>query len=155
MYNPNCKSCRALSGEERISPGQVIYETKLWQVEHAYPTAVLGWLVIVLKDHQEAVYTLRPDHWQELAEIQHQLSQALRFQLHCTKIYISCFAEGEGFKHIHFHVTPKPDRLDSALVGPRIFGLMGPGKSYTPIPEEQVIELCSKLKDIVPFYKFP
>ena len=50
----DCPVCRANEGIDRISPGAVIYEGRAWQVEHAYPTSLLDWLVIVLRRHVEA-----------------------------------------------------------------------------------------------------
>jgi hypothetical protein len=49
-----CLTCKSNSGEQRISPGPTIYEGEYWFVEHAYPVKRLGWLVIVLKRHEEA-----------------------------------------------------------------------------------------------------
>ncbi len=40
-------------------------------VDHAYPTSHLGWLVIVLKRHVEALHELRKEEFVELAEIEY------------------------------------------------------------------------------------
>lgn len=53
--NTDCHTCRSLSGERRISPGPTIYEGRNWLIEHAYPTGLKGWLVIVLKRHADAL----------------------------------------------------------------------------------------------------
>jgi len=37
------------------------------------------------------------------------------------KEYIACFAEKEGFKHIHFHVIPKSERLAPEYSGTKAF----------------------------------
>jgi diadenosine tetraphosphate (Ap4A) HIT family hydrolase len=73
-----CLSCRSISGEKRISPGPVIYEGTYWLVDHAYPTSHLGWLVIVLKRHAEALHELSREEFAELAEIQYKLAQVMR-----------------------------------------------------------------------------
>ncbi len=51
MIHTDSYTRRSLSGEQRISPGPTIYESRYWLVEHAYPCRMLGWLVIVLKRH--------------------------------------------------------------------------------------------------------
>jgi hypothetical protein len=43
----------------------------------------------------------------------------------CEKTYVALFAEAEGFRHVHFHVTPRHADLDRGLRGPRVFGLLG------------------------------
>ena len=48
-----CYSCRSISGTTRISPGPYIYKGQFWLVDHAYPTRLKGWLVLVLKRHAE------------------------------------------------------------------------------------------------------
>lgn len=70
-------SCRSISGEKRISPGPFIYEGTYWLVDHAYPTSHLGWLVIVLKRHAEALYELSREEFGEMAEIEYRLAQVM------------------------------------------------------------------------------
>jgi len=60
-----CKTCLSNSGEERVSPGPTIYKGDHWVVEHAYPTALEGWLVIATKRHVVALHELTPAEWQE------------------------------------------------------------------------------------------
>jgi diadenosine tetraphosphate (Ap4A) HIT family hydrolase len=56
-----CLTCESNTGEKRISPGPTIYEGNYWLVEHAYPVKTIGWLVIVLKRHAEALHELTPE----------------------------------------------------------------------------------------------
>ena len=65
-----CFSCRSISGDKRISPGPYIHEGNYWLVDHAYPTSLKGWLVIVLKRHVEALHELSQEEFKELADIQ-------------------------------------------------------------------------------------
>jgi len=53
-----CPVCRSNRGVERISPAPPVHEGRFWLVEHAYPCSLLGWLVIVLKGHAEALHDL-------------------------------------------------------------------------------------------------
>ena len=66
--NADCYTCRSISGEQRISPGPIIYEGRCWLIEHAYPTQLKGWLVIVLKRHNVHFHVVAkpPDLPQEL-----------------------------------------------------------------------------------------
>src|SRR5579863_4715086 len=116
-----CLSCRSISGEKRISPGPVIYEGTYWLVDHAYPTSHLGWLVIVLKRHAEALHELSREEFAELAEIQYKLAQVMRQDTRVEKEYMMCFSEAAGFKHIHVHFVPRPESLPPRLTGPAIF----------------------------------
>ena len=63
-----CWTCKSNLGEKRISPGPTIYEGKYWLVEHAYPIKMIGWLVIVLKRHAEALHELTA-HFVSCSEI--------------------------------------------------------------------------------------
>ena len=69
-----CWTCKSNTGEKRISPGPTIFEGEYWLVEHAYPVKTIGWLVIVLKRHAEALHELTPEEFAELAQIQARLT---------------------------------------------------------------------------------
>jgi len=45
----SCYSCQALRGERHISPAEHIYDGRYWIVDHAWPTALVGWVVLVLR----------------------------------------------------------------------------------------------------------
>src|SRR5690349_14753147 len=96
-----CLSCLSLQGIQRISPGPIIYEGRSWVVEHAYPTSLKGWLVIVLKRHVEALHDLTHEEFRELADIQYRLAQVMQSRAAIEKEYMMCFAEAKHFHHIH------------------------------------------------------
>lgn len=125
----DCLSCLNISGKRRISPGPILYESSCWIVDHAYPTTHLGWLVIVLKRHAEALHELSKEEFQELADIQYKLVQVMHMDNTVEKEYMMCFAEAEQFHHIHIHVVPKPASLPTELKGPRIFALLSVDKA--------------------------
>ncbi len=146
MMSPQeCLSCKSISGEKRISPGPTIYEGRYWLVEHAYPTALKGWLVIVAKRHVEALHDLAYDEFSELGVLLGKTITALRSLLDYEKEYTMCFSEATGFKHIHFHVVPKPHGLSPELQGPRIFGMLDPDER-TPLPKEEVASFSEELR---------
>ncbi len=138
-----CLSCLSNSGARRISPGPTIYDGTHWVVEHAYPTSLAGWLVIVARRHVEALHDLTPEEFEELARLQQMAVRALRDALGCRKEYVACFAEAEGFAHIHFHIVPRAEDLDSSLLGPRIFDLIKPGPDM--LQPQAVQEVCAEL----------
>jgi diadenosine tetraphosphate (Ap4A) HIT family hydrolase len=141
-----CWTCRSNSGERRISPGPTIYEGNYWLVEHAYPVKVAGWIVIVLKRHAEALHELMAEEFAELAKIQARLIPLLHEELHCEKEYISCYAEMEHFRHIHFHVFAKPTDLPDALRGGGSFALLKVLPEEA-VPTSQIISFCELLRD--------
>jgi diadenosine tetraphosphate (Ap4A) HIT family hydrolase len=141
-----CLSCLSLQGIQRISPGPIIYEGRSWVVEHAYPTSLKGWLVIVLKRHVEALHDLTREEFQELADIQYRLAQVMRFRASIEKEYMMCFAEAEYFHHIHVHFVAKPGDLPQEAKGPRIFSNLNVDQQ-TAIPPNEIKALCEELKE--------
>lgn len=141
----DCYSCLALSGEKRISPGPIIAEGTYWVVEHAYPTSLRGWLVIVLKRHAEALHELSQEEFAELAQIQYGLAQIMGQDAQTEKEYTMCFSEAEHFYHIHFHFVAKPKDLPAEAKGPRIFSQLNVDEQHA-LSVEDVIAICEDFK---------
>jgi Diadenosine tetraphosphate (Ap4A) hydrolase and other HIT family hydrolases len=141
-----CWTCKSNSGEKRISPGPTISEGQYWLVEHAYPVKTIGWLVIVLKRHAEALHELTTEEFTELAQIQARLTKVLFEELHCEKEYISCYTEAEHFYHIHFHVFAKPPDLPDELKGGKSFSLLKVTNEEAVSPNK-IIAFCELLKN--------
>ncbi len=141
-----CLTCKSNSGIKRISPGEQIYGGQFWNVEHAYPSGLLGWLVIVLKRHTDELHSLSLEEWKELSEINYLVINILHKVLETKKEYIACFAEGEGYKHIHFHIIPKSNKFDTNLGGTKSFLYLKKGVKE-PIEKDEVIKFCSLLKN--------
>jgi diadenosine tetraphosphate (Ap4A) HIT family hydrolase len=133
-----CLSCLSLSGEKRISPGPFIYQGQYWVVDHAYPTSYLGWLVIVPRRHVEALHELTREEFAELADIAYRVAQVMGTERGIVKEYLMCFAEGEGFHHVHIHVVPRPADLPDACKGPRIFTFLAVDDARPAVPAEQI-----------------
>ncbi len=141
-----CWTCKSNTGEKRISPGPTIFEGQYWLVEHAYPVKTIGWLVIVLKRHAEALHELTTEEFTELAQIQSKLIRFLYEELHREKEYVSCYAETEHFYHIHFHVFAKPSNLPDELKGGKSFALLKVTDEEA-VPPNQIIAFCELLRD--------
>jgi len=102
-------------------------------------------VVIVLKRHAEALHELSTGEFTELAQIQDHLIHLLHAELHCEKEYISCYAEMEHFRHIHFHVFAKPSHLPDELKGGGSFALLKVSKEEA-VPPEEIIAFCELLR---------
>jgi diadenosine tetraphosphate (Ap4A) HIT family hydrolase len=141
-----CLTCKSNSGEQRISPGPTIYEGKYWLVEHAYPVKRVGWMVIVLKRHAEALHELSAEEFAELGRLLSLTTHFLSEELHCQKEYISCYGEAEGFPHIHFHVFAKPGDLPEELKGGKSFNLLKVSREEA-VPPSEIVAFCELLRD--------
>jgi diadenosine tetraphosphate (Ap4A) HIT family hydrolase len=141
-----CLSCLSISGEKRISPGEVIYEGSYWVVEHAYPSSLLGWIVVVLKRHTDKLHELSREEWNELGDINFKVIKLLHRLLETEKEYSCCYAEGDGFKHIHFHIIPKSIDYIPENKGAKAFNYLKVTERES-INKERIIEFCSKLKN--------
>jgi diadenosine tetraphosphate (Ap4A) HIT family hydrolase len=146
MSDPECLTCRSTSGEQRISPGPTIYHGKHWLVEHAYPCALEGWLVIVLNRHASALHELTADEFAELAPVLERTARILGNHLGCEKEYVACFGEAPGFNHVHFHVIPKTNALPQELRGPAAFALLKPDR-HEPVAPDRIHALCEQLRE--------
>ncbi|PKL36748.1 hypothetical protein CVV38_02505 [Candidatus Peregrinibacteria bacterium HGW-Peregrinibacteria-1] len=141
-----CYACKSISGEKRISPGPIIHEGKYWLVEHAYPTQLKGWLVIVTKRHVETLHELTKQEFAELGEICERTTKILHEALNCEKEYSMCLAEVEHFQHIHFHIIPKPHDLPAELKGSKIFAMLKVEESDA-IARHDIEQFCINLKN--------
>jgi diadenosine tetraphosphate (Ap4A) HIT family hydrolase len=141
-----CFSCKSNSGEKRISPGPTIYEGAYWYVEHAYPCGMLGWLVLVLKRHAEALHELSMEEMREMAELQAVGARLLKSAVDCRKEYLMCYAEAEGFQHMHVHLVARAHDLAGELIGPRIFAMLKVGEEGA-VPRNEVKVFCEELRD--------
>ncbi len=137
-----CLSCRSISGEERISPGQIIYRSKHWMVEHAYPCAQLGWLVIVLNRHCTSLHELAPEEFAELASVLEKVVWVVHETTGSAKEYAMCLAEAPGFEHIHFHIVPRSADLASDLIGSKIFVCLKP-EIMPPLLPSEIADYCT------------
>ncbi len=104
-----CHSCERIVVRDRgdAPPWDSIYRSDYWDLVHAYNTSWLGWLVLVLRRHTEAIADLTPGEAEELGVLLQQVSQALEKQTGCSKTYVMQFAESASHPHVHFHVVPR------------------------------------------------
>lgn len=141
-----CYSCQANAGERRISPGPVIYESAHWKLEHAYPTKLTGWVVLVLKQHAEALHELSAAELAEMGDLLGRTARALREETGCEKEYLACFAEADHFHHVHIHIVPRAVDLPHELQGPRSFALLNPAAGEIAAAED-IIAFSERLRE--------
>ncbi len=129
----HCRVCAQNLGEGRISPGAVIHEGTAWRVEHAYPSSLLGWLVIVLGRHAEALHQLEPAEAVELGILQRAVAIALNAKFGTAKEYSISYGEAPRFAHLHVHIVPRAFEVDESLRGGRVFAhLKAQGEAISP-----------------------
>lgn len=142
----NCYSCEALRGERHISPADHIYDGRYWIVDHAWPTALVGWLVLVLRRHAAALHELTADEFAEMGALLAHTVRALHAETGCAKEYLACFAEADHFNHVHIHLVPRASDLPHELQGPRVFALLKPGEGEAT-PEAEVQAFCARMAE--------
>jgi diadenosine tetraphosphate (Ap4A) HIT family hydrolase len=149
QVSSECLSCLGLAGTPRISPGPPIYIGNYWQVEHAYPSKMVGWLVIALRRHAIALHELTGDEFKELGSVLELTVRALHGALGPAKEYAACYAEAKGFEHIHFHVVPRAYDMAEELRGAGSFELLRVSRSNAADPAA-VQAFCELLQESFP-----
>ena len=144
-----CYSCKSLAGEMTISPGPPIFRGQYWQIEHAYPCGVKGWLVIVLTRHAEALHELTTEEVAELGQLMQKATAALHQALGTSKEYIAAFGEAAHFNHVHVHVIARAPDLPPGLKGPAIFDMLKVSREAAVAPGE-IKSFCDELQALFP-----
>jgi diadenosine tetraphosphate (Ap4A) HIT family hydrolase len=142
-----CLSCAAAEDRLRLTPGERILRAEYWDVEHAHPTSIPGWLVIVLRRHAHAIHELEETELRELGDLIRLLSEILHSTLDCEKEYLVQFSEMPGFQHVHFHLIARAVDLLPELQSGGIFGALGDAVD-DPLSEKEIIRISSQLKSL-------
>lgn len=146
----NCATCLSVTGRKRISPGPPLFKGDYWLVDHAYPTGLLGWTVLALLRHAEALHELTQEEAHELGILQVAVASAMREELACQKEYSALFAEAEGFSHVHFHIVPRSPNWPDESKGPRAFFTFM--KDVQPVDPPAVAEWSERMQPLVEKY---
>ena len=118
---------------------------KFRQVEHAYPSRLLGWLVLVPRRHAIALHEPRPEEFAELGSALELTVRALHEATGSAKEYVACHAEQPGFEHVHFHVVPRAAELPKELQGTNSFAFLKVSQSDAVAPDS-VRTFCESLR---------
>lgn len=128
----DCNACALVARRDagEAPPWDRILRTDHWDLVHAFGTSLEGWLVLVTRQHRDAVADLTEAEAAELGPLLQRVSAALHDVVGCAKTYVVQLAEQEGHRHVHVHIVPRASDLPHEHRGPRVFELMG-------VPEEQ------------------
>ncbi len=144
-YDPSCLSCQANRGEISLTVTPTIFDGRYWKIEHGYPTAIPGWLVVVLKRHCVALHDLSADEWAEVGRLLPVATRALHTVLGSEKEYILQLAEGAGFHHVHFHIVARQADWRADWRGVKVFNVIG-SKVKNPISPEALLPIAAKIQ---------
>ena len=148
MSGEACKTCE-LAARRRLGKAPLwdrIYETELWDLAHAFDTALPGWLVLVPRRHIESLDELTDPEAAELGPLIRRVSLALKNVIGCVKTYAVQFAEHEDHPHVHFHIVPRMADQPADRRGPRVFAYLGVS-SEESVSEEEMNEIGAKIRD--------
>lgn len=119
-----------------------IVRTDHWDLVHSYNASIEGWLVLVTRNHRDAIADLTENEAAELGPLMRAVSIALKDITGCAKTYVAQFAENPDHRHVHFHVVAIAEDHPAELRGPRIFGAL----SGEPVPEAIRNQLATDLR---------
>lgn len=120
-----CQTCRALADEIVLTDAPRVDLDEHWRVEHCYPVAVTGWLVLVLRRHARALHDLTDDEAASLGHWLPAVARALHAATDSEVEYVMQFAESAGFQHVHFHLVARPPDWPDDLQGPGVWAAFG------------------------------
>ena len=118
-----CPICLAIASPPSLAPGLRLYQGRYWVVDHAYPAAAAGRLIIALKRHAEALSELSDGELEELAALQTRCAQALLEVFGCDKTYAVSQGDPAAARHQHYQVMaraagPAPAADPAATISP-------------------------------------
>lgn len=145
-FDDQCSSCRAIQGLISLTNAPRILETRHWIIEHAHPTSIRAWLVLVLNRHCEALHDVAPEEFAEFSQLLLLACQALHAVLNTEKEYVLQLAEGQGFQRVHFHIVARLPEWPDALRGPSVFAGLG-NKVEQPLSSEELTPLALQIRE--------
>ncbi|HZT65406.1 MAG TPA: HIT domain-containing protein [Acidimicrobiales bacterium] len=148
-----CRTCELLARRDAgdAPVWDSIVRSRAWDVVHCDSTAILGWIVLVVRRHVPAVAELTDDEAAALGPLVRDVSRALHDLLHCQKTYVAQFAESTVHRHVHVHVVPKDACLPEQYLGPGVFQLLGVPEEER-VPEQEMNQLATRLRTLLSGY---
>ena len=143
-----CKTCE-LTARRRLGKAPLcdsIYQTKFWDVVHAFNTSLPGWLVLVLKRHIESLDELTEQEAAELGPLIRRVSLSLKAVVGCLKTYVIQFAEAEEHRHVHFHIVPRMANQPADRRSTRVFAYLGVSQEES-VSEDKMNEIGVRIRD--------
>ncbi|MEW6239915.1 MAG: HIT family protein [Chloroflexota bacterium] len=148
-----CKTCELIARRNAgVAPlWDSIHRTPYWDVVHSYDTALLGWLVLVVRRHITAVDELTDAEAIELGQLVRRTSIALKVITGCVKTYVIQFAERADHPHVHFHIIPRMADQPENRHSTRIFGYLGVSEEER-VSQEAMNALAAKVREALLAY---
>lgn len=141
--NHSCTLCRKYNKLDKLT-GQIVFETEHFVVIHQQPPVyVLGWLIILPKEHMTDQLQLTKIQTAELIDLQMKFTRILTELTKAERIYWVMFSE--KVKHIHFHLVPVQKDLVSEARGHKIFEWEG----EKPVSELEIDGFCDYLIEAI------
>lgn len=137
--------CNLASGKGKF-PLPIIYESKNWIINQAYPSQIKGWLVLSVKKHRKAFHEITEAEATELSELLPKVAKVLKETTKCKKEYI--LSSNEGLEHFHFHIVPRARNLKSEWFGPKIYKAIRIEEKDS-IPKRELKLFSKKLKKLL------
>ena len=119
--------------------------TEHWDVVHAYDSSLLGWLVLVCREHRSSLADLTESEAAALGPLVRSVSIALPDVCGCEKTYMAQFAEHPEHPHVHVHVVARRPSLPPERRGPNVFAELGVADDLR-VSEAAMNELAAGLR---------
>jgi diadenosine tetraphosphate (Ap4A) HIT family hydrolase len=143
-YQADCLSCQSLLGTKRIPPGNPIFTSKHWTLEHKSQSPIYGWVILVLNTHKSSLADISEEEWREYSTLMPIIFRILKNTFDCEQLYVCQFAAKQGFEHIHWHIIPTNHDLPEKYRGSKIFTILN--EPLWRIADRDIIELSEKLQ---------
>lgn len=123
----DCKTCQLTIQRDlgKVPDWDNIFRTEYWDVAHSYNTSLIGWLVLIPREHRQSIADLSEGETAELGFLLRGVSKGLQEVTGCVKTYVMQFAEHPLHPHVHFHVVPRFADQPPALRGPKVMAQLG------------------------------
>ena len=143
-----CVTCKIIESRDAgVEPlWNRIHRTQSWDVAHAMACSLPGWMILIAREHVEAVAQLPDKATTELGPLLREISSALHDVVGCEKTYVMQFAEAPGHHHVHFHIVPRATDVAEEDLGASVFRHLGVSDDLR-VPEERLNEIADGMRD--------
>jgi diadenosine tetraphosphate (Ap4A) HIT family hydrolase len=104
-YVSECSVCKANAGDT-VSPGGVIWESKLWLVRHTPPPFPLaGWTMLNAQRHVQGPAHFTDEEAASYGPVLRHVTRTLEKVTGAPRVYVVAY--GESTPHMHTHLAPR------------------------------------------------
>lgn len=143
-----CESCILVKrrDEGKAPFWDSFFRTRFFDLVHCNETSLVGWLVLVHREHIMGIQEMSAEAGRELGALIRAASKALTEVTECEKTYVMQFAEAEGHGHVHFHIVPRMADIDPANKGPNVFNHL---RGSDVVGDAVMDEVTQRVKDVL------